>query len=35
MYFEDFKPGQISRFGAYELTGSQIKEFASNTILSN
>lgn len=28
MYFEDYKPGQTSQFGAYEVTVSEIKEFA-------
>ncbi|WP_371195781.1 MaoC family dehydratase [Glaciecola sp. SC05] len=29
MYFEDYEVGQTSRFGAYEVTESEIKEFAS------
>ena len=29
MYFEDFQPGQTSQFGAYHVTESEIKEFAS------
>jgi acyl dehydratase len=29
MYFEDFKEGQISTFGAYEVTENEIIEFAS------
>lgn len=29
MYFEDYKPGQTSQFGAYLVTESEIKEFAS------
>jgi acyl dehydratase len=29
MYFEDFETGQTSEFGAYEVTISEIKEFAS------
>jgi acyl dehydratase len=28
MYFEDFQPGQTSQFGAYQVTESEIKEFA-------
>jgi acyl dehydratase len=28
MYFEDYKKGQITRFGAYAVTESEIKEFA-------
>nr|WP_297349537.1 MaoC family dehydratase [uncultured Glaciecola sp.] len=29
MYFEDYQPGQTSQFGAYQVTESEIKEFAS------
>ena len=29
MYFEDFQSGQTSKFGGYEVTESEIKEFAS------
>ena len=29
MYFEDLRPGQTSQFGAYKVTESEIKEFAS------
>jgi acyl dehydratase len=29
MYFEDFHEGQTSKFGAYEVTASEVKEFAS------
>lgn len=29
MYFEDFELSQTSEFGAYEVTESEIKEFAS------
>lgn len=29
MYFEDYQPGQISQFGAYQVTEDEIKEFAS------
>ena len=29
MYFEDLQPGQTSQFGAYKVTESEIKEFAS------
>lgn len=29
MYFEDYQVGQTSRFGAYEVTESDVKEFAS------
>ena len=29
MYFEDFQSGQTSQFGDYEVTESEIKEFAS------
>lgn len=29
MYFEDYQVGQTSQFGAYEVTESEIKEFAS------
>lgn len=29
MYFEDYHPGQTSQFGAYQVTESEIKEFAS------
>lgn len=29
MYFEDYYPGQTSRFGAYQVTESEIIEFAS------
>ncbi|MFT5996115.1 MAG: acyl dehydratase, partial [Glaciecola sp.] len=28
MYFEDYQPGQTEKFGAYEVTTSEIKEFA-------
>ncbi len=28
MYFEDYQPGQTSQFGAYQVTESEIKEFA-------
>jgi acyl dehydratase len=28
MYFEDFQPGQTTQFGAYQVTESEIKEFA-------
>jgi acyl dehydratase len=28
MYFEDYQPGQTSTFGAYQVTESEIKEFA-------
>ena len=29
MYFEDYQPGDTSRFGAYQVTESEIIEFAS------
>jgi len=29
MYFEDYQPGDISKFGAYQVTESEIIEFAS------
>ena len=29
MYFEDYQPGHTSRFGAYQVTESEIIEFAS------
>lgn len=29
MYFEDYQPGDTSRFGAYQVTESEIVEFAS------
>ena len=29
MYFEDYQPGQVTQFGAYKVTESEIKEFAS------
>ena len=28
MYFEDYQVGQTSKFGAYEVTESEVKEFA-------
>jgi acyl dehydratase len=29
MYFEDYQPGQTSEFGAYQVTETEIKDFAS------
>ncbi|WP_232771886.1 MaoC/PaaZ C-terminal domain-containing protein [Glaciecola sp. 33A] len=29
MYFEDYQPGQTSDFGAYQVTETEIKDFAS------
>ena len=29
MYFEDYQPGDTSRFGAYQVTESEVIEFAS------